>query len=208
MSKRYDAPRLQQQRTHIASVAARLMADGAIADFDQAKRKAAISLGLPENVEMPDTAEIEAELGVYQRLFQGDEHDEDLHRLRRKAVDLMVILQPYRPYLTGSVLEGSAGRYSEIDLQLFVDSSKEVEIFLLNQRIEYAHSVPRNERAEAVLTLSMDDTDCNLIIYPMREERVVFKTRSGKIRPRARLDAVRKLLLSPLGELDKCGDGA
>jgi hypothetical protein len=34
----------------------------------------------------------------------------------------------------------------------------------------------------------------NLIVYPLNEERVTFKTRSGKLRQRARLEAVRKLL--------------
>ena len=47
----------------------------------------------------------------------------------------MDILQKFRPHLTGrSVLRRHPpGRYAEIDLQLFADSAKEVEIFLLNR---------------------------------------------------------------------------
>ena len=197
MKHRNDEPHSPLQRTRIASAAARLMAEDGIADFDLAKRKAARSLGLPETAELPDSAEVEAELRVYQRLFQGSDHDAELDYLRRKAIELMAVLSPFRPYLTGAVLDGTAGAHAEIDLQLFVDSSKEVEIFLLNQQIDYHPSTPRTERAEAVLTLYLDDVVCNLIIYAPQQERVAFKTRSGKVRPRARLDAVKSLLMAP-----------
>lgn len=197
MSKRPDDSPLPQQRARIASVAAQLIAEEGIADFALAKRKAARRLGLPASAELPERAEIEAEIGVYQRLFQAAEPGAALRALRQIALGLMAVLSPFRPYLSGSVLDGTAGRSAEIDIQLFADSSKEVEIFLLNQRIDYRHSVPRSARAEAVLTLSVDGTDCNLIIYPAREERVSFKARNGKVRPRARLDAVRKLLAAP-----------
>lgn len=199
MSQRHDDPRIQQQRTLIAHTAARLMAEEGIADTDLARRKAARQLGLAKPLEMPDSDEVENELRAYRRLFQDAEHEAELTLLRRKAVEIMVILQPFRPYLSGPVLDGSAGRYAEIDIQLFVDSSKEVEIFLLNRQIEYQHSEPRSERAEAVLTFYIDDTPCNLIIYPMQDERIAFKTRNGKSRPHARLEAVRKLLVDGPG---------
>jgi hypothetical protein len=106
----------------------------------------------------------------------------------------MEIMQRFNPYLTGSVLDGTAGRYAEIDIQLFTDSAKDVEIFLLNSRIDYQHSTPRSERAEAVLTLDGDDATVNLIVYPLNDERVIFKKRNGQPRARARIDAVRKML--------------
>ena len=106
----------------------------------------------------------------------------------------MDILQEYRPYLTGSVLDGTAGRYAEIDLQLFADSAKEVEIFLLNQGIPYSHATPRNDRAEAVLVVESDDAIANLVIYPPLDERILPKSRDGRPRERARADAVRKLV--------------
>ncbi len=194
MSRQDEGSRSRLQRAHIAAVAARLMAEDGVADTALAKRKAVRYLGLPETAEMPDSHEIDAELRAYQRLFQSRGHDAELDDLRRKAIDLMVILQPFRPYLTGSVLDGTAGQHAEIDIQLFVDSAKDVEIFLLNQRMDYRHSEPRSDRAEAVFTLCLDDTVCNLVVYPAQAERVTFKTRGGKVRRRARLDAVRKLL--------------
>jgi hypothetical protein len=92
------------------------------------------------------------------------------------------------------VLDGTAGRYADIDIQLFPDSAKDVEIFLLNRRIDYEHNTPRSERAEAVLTIYDDETAINLVVYPPQDERVVFRTRDGRVRARARIDAVRRLL--------------
>lgn len=198
MNHRQDRPHNHQlQRTRIASAAARLMAEDGISDFAFAKRKAARSLGLPETTQLPDNAEVEIELRAYQRLFQEEEQRAILDHLRRKAAELMVIMQEFRPYLTGSVLDGTAGRYAEIDIQLFADSAKDVEIFLLNRQIDFEHSIPRTDRAEAVLTIHAEDTTANLVIYPPNQERVTMKTRDGRIRERARLEAVQDLLQKP-----------
>lgn len=195
MTSRHDhAPSHPQQRALIASAAARLIAESGISDYALAKRKAAASLGLSENMQLPENAEVEAELRLYQRLFQDQEQKERIDQLRRIASEIMATLQRFNPYLTGSVLDGSAGRYAEIDIQLFTDSAKDVEIFLLNQKMEYEHSVPRSDRAEAVLSLHCEDAVANLIVYPRSEERVTFKTRDGRVRQRARLDTVNRLL--------------
>lgn len=188
------SPSHLRQLKLIAGTAARLIAEDGITDYSAAKRKAAQSLGLPDHTRLPENSEIDAELRVYQRLFQDDEHSARIDHLRRIAAEIMTLTQRFNPYLTGSVLEGTAGRYAEIDIQLFTDSAKDVEIFLLNQRIDYAHSTPRSDRAEAVLTMHSDDAVANLIIYPPHEERVAFKTRDGRVRQRTRLEALNKLL--------------
>ncbi len=194
MSGRQDRQRNSQQRSHLAALAARLMAQDGISDLTLAKRKAARGLGLPESAAMPDDSEVEAELRIYQRLFQDQEQQARSRHLLRTAARLMATMQRFNPYLTGSVLDGSAGRHAEIDIQLFPDSAKDVEIFLLNEGMAFRHSLPRTDRAEAVLTIVGDDAVANLVIYPRYEERVSFRTRDGKIRERARLDVVNRLL--------------
>lgn len=193
MTRTNDHRNASHLRTRIASAAARLIAEHGLADYAQAKRKAAHSLGLPEGTPLPENAEVDSELRLYQRLFQNDEHAQRIVDLRRKAAEIMTIMQRFNPYLTGSVLDGNAGRYAEMDIQLFTDSAKDVEIFLLNQHLDFTHSVPRTDRAEAVLTIN-DDALINLIIYPAHQERVSFKTRDGRVRQHARLDAVLKLI--------------
>ena len=46
----------------------------------------------------------------------------------------MELLDVFDPHLTGAVLNGTAGRHSDICLQLFADSDKELEFFLLNRQ--------------------------------------------------------------------------
>ena len=196
MTRANDNPYHAVQRTLIASAAARLIAEDGISDYAMAKRKAAHRLGFPDTVHFPENAEVEAELRIYQRLFQDGEQIARMACLRQKASKIMSNMLKFNPYLTGSVLDGTAARYAEIDIQLFTDSAKDVEIFLLNQSIDYKHSTPRSERAEAVLTIHDEDTLVNLVIYPSQDERVTFKTRDGRNRQRARLDAVNKLLIA------------
>ncbi len=186
--RRSGAPR------RIAALAARLMAEDGLSDCALAKRKAARQLGLPENTGLPDDSEVEDELRAYQRLFQDDEQRARTLELLRTAVRLMRLVERFNPYLTGPVLSGLAGRHAEIDLQLFVDSAKDVEVFLLNERVAFRHSRPRSERAEAVLTMLSGDVTVNLVVYPQIEERSSFKTRDGRVRERARLDTVLRLL--------------
>ena len=196
MTKRHEPHGNAQQRMRIAiaSTAARLMAEDGINDFVVAKRKAVQNLGLPDSTQLPENTEVEAELRLYQRLFQDEEQIARIDSLRQRASEIMTLVQRFNPYLTGSVLDGTAGRYAEIEIQLFTDSAKDVEIFLLNQQIDYEHSVPRSDRAEAVLTILGDDTTANLIVYPRKEERIAFKTRDGRVRPRVRLEALAALL--------------
>jgi hypothetical protein len=186
--------RQDRTRATICSTAARLIAEDGISDYTQAKKKALRHLGLPESTPLPTNGEVDEALRAWQAVFQEDEQAERIAHLRRKAAEWMALLQDFRPYLTGSVLDGTAGRYAEIDLQLFADSAKDVEIFLLNRGIQYAHATPRNDRAEAVLVVESDGTSANLVVYSLLDERVSPKGRDGRPRERARLTAVQNLL--------------
>ena len=66
MSSRPDRQRSAQQRSRIAGLAARLIAEDGLSDLLLAKRKAVRTLGLPESVAMPDDRSVEAELRTYQ----------------------------------------------------------------------------------------------------------------------------------------------
>src|SRR5918911_2265919 len=144
-------------RARIAATAARLMAEDGIDDFALAKRKAARQLGALEAQSLPTNDEIEAELRAYRALYQAEEHPQRIAELREIALDAMRALEKFNPYLTGPVLKGIAGPYAEIELQLFPDSAKEVEIFLLDRNIQYDTQERRRyagDRAHAVSVLS------------------------------------------------------
>ncbi|WP_306602795.1 hypothetical protein [Azonexus sp.] len=181
-------------RSAIAAAAARLMAEDGISDYYQAKKKAARHLGLGEHVAFPDNAEVEAELRAYRSLYQGEEHAELLAAMRHTALELLDLLAAFNPYLTGSVLDGTAGEHSHIDILLFADSAKEVEIFLLNRGIDVTHAEPRSDKVEAVLQIETDTADASLIILAPHMERVSLKHRDGRVRARIRAAELRLAL--------------
>lgn len=191
-------PRGSYVRREIAALAARMMAEDGIADFGFAKRKAAKQLGISETEALPTNAEIEAELRAWQALYQDDEQEERIHAMRETAVEIMHLLDEFRPYLTGGVLEGTAGRYSEVEIELYPESAKDVEIFLLNEDIDYEHRESRrviNHMPEVILSLDWQDVPVRLTIHEQVAERAPRKGIE-----RARVGAVEALLRDGAGE--------
>ncbi len=142
-------PQRSNLRREIAALAARMIAEDGISDYGFAKRKAARQLGAVNADELPNNAEIEAEVRTYLAVFQDEEHVERQLVMRLAAIEVMRELEPFRPYLTGAVLEGTAGRYSEVEIDLFPESAKEVEIFFLNQNVAYEHREPPRKQPDA-----------------------------------------------------------
>ncbi|HVG05388.1 MAG TPA: hypothetical protein VM937_10650 [Burkholderiaceae bacterium] len=125
-------------RTELAATAARLIAEEGC-EYAQAKRRAAQEI-LGEDARrstMPDNHEVERELRRYLRLFGGDAHRALLTALRTVAADTMQRLHDFEPHLIGAVLNGTATEHSDIHLQLFVDSAKDVELLLLNLGVDF-----------------------------------------------------------------------
>lgn len=181
-------------RISIASAAARLMAQDGIEDIEFAKRKAARQFGATEAYALPDDAEVEAELRLYLTLYQGDVQPDRLRHLREAALEMMEWLMPFRPYLTGAALDGTASGFSAIDLMLFADSGKDVEIFLLDHNMEFTPEKPRHRQAEALLRLSLPQADVNLHIFPAHLEYQRFHHRDGRERERLSREKLRQLL--------------
>jgi hypothetical protein len=192
-------------RARIAAAAARLMAEDGIDDFALAKRKAAKQLGVTDAAALPGNDEIEAELREYLALYQADEHPQRIAELRGIALDAMRALERFNPYLTGPVLKGIAGPYAEIELQLFPDSVKEVEIFLLDRNLSYDTREGRRfagdrARAVSVLSLTWDGAPLRLSIFDPRDERVALKTsQAGRVMDRAGIAEVGALVRNEPG---------
>ena len=176
------------------------MAEDGIDDFALAKRKAARQLGASEKEGLPANDEIEAELRAYRALYQAEEHPEQIAELRAIALDAMRALERFNPYLTGPVLEGIAGPYAEIELQLFPESAKEVEIFLLERNLAFTTREGRRytgDRARSVSVFSLDwmGAPLRLSVFDPRDERVALKTSlAGRVAGRAGIAEVGALL--------------
>lgn len=190
------------ERSRIAHLAARLMVEDGIEDYAAAKRKAARQAGLSDARQLPGNEEIEAALRSYQSLYHADTHRERLRELRSHALDVMRDLERFNPYLTGSVLSGSAGKYADINIQLYTDDAKGVELFLIDRDIPYRAAQCRvycgdGARTVPLFIIDDDGTEIQLAVLALDDLRVpVRATPEGKPVERARAPAVAALLES------------
>jgi hypothetical protein len=201
----YPSPDEQQQlRAAVAAVAARLVAqDGA--DYASAKRKAAVQvLGDNHTVSnlLPDDVQVEDAVRQYQALFLGATQPARLLALRTRALEVMDALAEFSPYLTGAVLNGTAGEHDDIQLQLFADSAKEVQIFLLNRNVEIDISEtphfkgPRFDPVETVSFLWHGE-GVHAELYEKHDLRGALKPRADGRPQRADSAALRQLMAAP-----------
>jgi len=190
-------------RARIAAAAARIMAEDGVDDFALAKRKAARQLGADDT--LPRNDEIEAELRAYRALYQADDHPARVAALRRAALDAMRTLDRFKPYLTGPVLSGIAGPHATIDLQLFPENPKDVELFLLERGVPYSPYEARRfygdrAHAAAVLTLDWQGLVLKLSVFDQRDERLALKTSlAGRVQERAGIRELSALLATEHG---------
>lgn len=140
-------------REQLAHQAARLMAENGITDYAFAKRKAAKQLGAPDTQHLPSNQEVDQALRSFRALFQNTHHPAILNQLRKQALSAMRLLEPFHPYLTGSVLSGSAGEQSDINLTVYSDDVKAVMMFLLKHKVEFEISEWRTQLMGRLQTL-------------------------------------------------------
>lgn len=163
--------RLRERRERLAGEAARLMAESGIADYHQAKLKAAERLGIHDDASLPRNVEIEAALRQYQRLFGRDSADE-LRRRRDAAVEALQFFRAFDPRLVGPVLEGTADARSPVMLHLHVDDPDAVHRFFVERDIP-AQSRSRRLRLDRhrdaefpVWIFSADDLPFDVTVLP------------------------------------------
>jgi hypothetical protein len=176
---------LQTLRTRIAATAARMIAqDGA--DYGTAKAKAArqvLGVDRPAPNYLPDNIQVEDEVRRYQALFFDPARAANLRHLRATALEVMEQLADFKPYLTGAVLNGTAGEHDAIHLQLFADSAKEVEIWLLNRSVDIDISETphfkggRHDPVETV-TFSWQRETVHAELYDLNDLRGALKPRA------------------------------
>lgn len=188
-------------RQRLAQEAARVMAEEGVRDFYSAKRKAAERLGAPNTHNMPRNIEIEEALQDYQRLFFGAEGEQKVRELREAAAQAMRFFAPFEPRLTGSVLSGTAGAHSDVNLHLFADTPEEVNLFLLEAGIQFEAGLRRlrlnREVVEEIPSVRFlaGDQPIEALIFPANGIRQApLSPVDGKPMARASLGRVMELL--------------
>ena len=191
------SPQRRQMRELIAQSAARLIAEDGIQDYAAAKRKAARQIGVPDSHSLPSNSEVEMALRAYQELYQKDEQPARLKRLRQEALAAMQLLERFNPHLTGSVLSGTATRHSDINLQLFTDNVKEVELFLLNRGMSYETGEKRfriNDEMLPVPTFTLQGETAEIRLAVFDTDDLRKNAAAGKAPDRAKIRQVEAIL--------------
>ena len=187
----------QDMRRRIAHVAARILAEDGSLDYGSAKRKAARQLGAPDSDNLPDNQQIDEALRSYQALYQAEETREQLELLRQVAIEYMEQLADFDPHLTGPVLNGTVGRNTEINLQLFTDDQKEVEFLLMRLKTPYQTAEYRMSDAPGKVyprfILNDPRAPVDLIVYPATDMRTMKRLQADGRPRRIRLTQVRTL---------------
>ncbi|MBF2760723.1 MAG: hypothetical protein ISN28_10740 [Ectothiorhodospiraceae bacterium AqS1] len=205
-----------RNRQRIAEEAAKWMLESGSFDHRMAKLKAAQRLrtglrALPRNLEIEDAR------SERRRIFD-DEGKERLEGLRRCALEVMQLLEPFRPRLVGQVLEGDVDPHSEICLHLFCDPPEGVPLFLIERRIRYRESEARLrfDAASDIVPLpafafSAKDMPVTVIVFSGRlRRRIPLGAVDGRPLRRGKMAAVAALLAesSPSSEGSRCDGGA
>jgi hypothetical protein len=171
-AQQHALTRTRERRRRLAHEAARLMAEGGIRDYHQAKLKAADRLGIHDDASLPRNREIEDALREYQRLFHGDSLVQGLRQRREAALRAMEFFARFDPRLVGPVLEGTADANAPVSLHLYSDDPKVVPRFLEDRGIPAEASsrrlrLDRTRDAEFdVWVFSAEDLSFDLTVLP------------------------------------------
>ncbi len=194
-------------RQSVAALAAQFIAEG-LDDFHAAKLKAAKKLGLRGNEHdaLPDNHEIETALREYQTLFATDNQPVVLAALRDVAIEAMLWLRDFSPWLVGGVLNGTANEFSAIELEIVGFDAKSFEIFLLNQNVAFDlhthHAVGHARRRRRELganpaaaticsyDIEFDDAPLSITLYDSHSQRQARNPASSIKHDRAQCDEV------------------
>ena len=128
---------VNNNRLIVAMRAAEVIMEEGITDYLFAKKKAAKYLGLLTSENLPSNQEIDNALKEYQNIFQEQVDSEIINKIKKEALNTMILFEIFNPHLTGQLLEGLIPRFPKIQINLFTDNIKEVEYTLLNNDITF-----------------------------------------------------------------------
>ncbi len=172
-------------RTELAQAAAAYVADHGL-DYGAAKTRAiAERVGrerLPTQ-DIPDSVDIDEALREHLDLFDPQGHQARVQSLRDAAIRAMELLDAFTPLVTGAAWKGLASEQAFVHLQLFPESSKDVEYFLMNQDIAFeltemrrGKGLGKDKGQVAALVIQHRGNPVVLAIYDQDDMRGALKT--------------------------------
>jgi hypothetical protein len=192
---------MKDVQLEIAAAAARMVVEEGLG-FGAAKQRALKQLGLPGRTALPTNEDVEDQVREHIAVFCADTQPQELRALREHALVWMARLAEFQPLLGGAVWHGWATRWSDIDLSLFADDPKSVEIALINQNLRYEVRVQPGWHGQPVDVLSVhsfcdalqEDIGVHLRLYGVKDQRGALVLDAQGRSPRGDARAVRAKL--------------
>lgn len=192
---------METVQLEIAAVAARLVVDEGL-DYGPAKRHALKQMGLPARTALPGNDELEDAVREHIAVFCAETQAVELLALRRLALQWMVRMASFRPYLTGAVWLGTATRRSDIRIELYCDDSKSAELTLLDLGADFQTGTATGLGGAPVDVLSVhsfcrelnEDVGVHLLVYDRDDIRGARRVDAKDRLLRADLETVRRLM--------------
>ncbi|MEN8133091.1 MAG: hypothetical protein ABFS45_23515 [Pseudomonadota bacterium] len=188
----------QHIRTQIAQEAAKIILEEGVNDYQLAKRKAIERLRVNDRAPLPRNVEIETAIRNHQKLFYTQEDYSHQFALWKAALESMRFLQPFKPRLVGSLLNGTAGKDSSVNIHVFADALEDVLIFFLNASIPYQSAEQRvrlgtESRCYPMLRHRVVDIEIETVVFPDKALRAApHSAIDGKPMKRAEISEVEK----------------
>lgn len=178
----------ERARAAVAHEAARIICETGLTDYRAAKSKAAEHLPAEAGWGLPRNLEIREAVLAYQRVFGGPAFTQRLRELRETARDVMRELADFRPRLVGGVLSGAIGlepAAHDIQLHVFADAVEELDVFLINHRIEFATDAVRLQVRRGTFA---EVPICEFGYRGIPVVATIFSERAGKHAPISSVD--------------------
>lgn len=140
--RRRPASHKRKARSLVAKEAAALLCSGQAAEYIDAKKRAARSLGI--NL-LPSNAEVALEVLRHALEVEGDRYRERIAEMRRDALAVMTKLRNFSPRLMGSTWRGIVTPWSDIDIHVFSDDPQSVFELVRGEPHQGAELGPINE---------------------------------------------------------------
>ena len=199
---------LSNLRQQIAEEAAKIMIENGERDYHAAKLKAAKQIVVYDQTDLPSNQEIEEHIKKRQAIFGASQQQELIRSKRLEAQKAMNFFKDFNPCLTGPVLDGTASRYSPIEIHLFVDAMEEVTIFLMDHDVPFQLSdrrmkLGKNEEITVpVFSFFANDQEVEVSAFsPKYKSHSPLSPIDGAPQKRANLKKLQKLLENDQGNL-------
>ncbi|HYN76495.1 MAG TPA: hypothetical protein VES73_01720 [Lamprocystis sp. (in: g-proteobacteria)] len=169
--------RADASRQRLAYEAARIMVEQGVTDFDRARRKAADRIGAFDHRGWPTNEAIQNAVLLQRRLFQGDDHQRDVLRLRSDALQVMRAFSSFAPRLVGPILRGVGTSDQGVQVCLYAEPPEDVVFALIEQRIPWQEHermlryAAGERRAHPVFRFLAGTTPIELIVLPRDAQR-------------------------------------